>query len=228
MERHVGRARTSPTRSPCRCAPGRLAGHQGVELLLLQRTVHRDGRAGAGRLVEPDHGGQHGGGLVQADRVPARTTGSCSPGRRSAATGRVHQSAVDATARGRLDHRLPDVQRSGDMGTPQAFQQAASNINYTFNWFYVNNAHTAYYNSGWNPVRPANVDPNLPIQAASRTSGRTGTRRPTRPTTRRPRRIRTRSTRTTTSPGTTSRRWTTRRPASATAASTDPTCWTAG
>lgn len=54
------------------------------------------------------------------------------------------------------------------MGTPQAFQQAAANINYTFNWFYVNNAHTAYYNSGWNPVRPTNVDPNLPIVGAAR------------------------------------------------------------
>jgi acyl-homoserine lactone acylase PvdQ len=54
-----------------------------------------------------------------------------------------------------------------DMGTPQQFQQAASDINYTFNWFYVNNAHIAYYNSGWNPVRPAGVDPNLPIQAAA-------------------------------------------------------------
>ena len=54
-----------------------------------------------------------------------------------------------------------------DMATPQLFQQSAANINYTFNWFYVNNAHIAYYNSGWNPVRPANVDPNLPTQAAS-------------------------------------------------------------
>ena len=53
------------------------------------------------------------------------------------------------------------------MGTPQQFEQAASNINYTFNWFYVNNAHIAYFNSGWNPQRPANVDPNLPIQAGS-------------------------------------------------------------
>jgi acyl-homoserine lactone acylase PvdQ len=52
------------------------------------------------------------------------------------------------------------------MGTPQQFQQAASNINYTFNWFYVNNAHTAYYNSGFNPVRAPNVDPNLPTAAA--------------------------------------------------------------
>jgi acyl-homoserine lactone acylase PvdQ len=52
------------------------------------------------------------------------------------------------------------------MGTPAQFEQAAANINYTFNWFYVNNAHTAYYNSGNNPVRAANTDPNLPIQAA--------------------------------------------------------------
>jgi acyl-homoserine lactone acylase PvdQ len=54
-----------------------------------------------------------------------------------------------------------------DMGTAAQFEQSASNVNYTFNWFYVNNTDTAYYNSGWNPVRPANVDPNLPIQAAS-------------------------------------------------------------
>jgi acyl-homoserine lactone acylase PvdQ len=54
-----------------------------------------------------------------------------------------------------------------NMGTPQQFEQSASNINYTFNWFYTNNTDIAYFNSGWNPVRPANVDPNLPIQAAA-------------------------------------------------------------
>jgi hypothetical protein len=53
------------------------------------------------------------------------------------------------------------------MGTPQQFEAAAANINYTFNWFYVNNAHTAYFNSGNNPVRAADVDPNLPTQAAA-------------------------------------------------------------
>ncbi len=54
-----------------------------------------------------------------------------------------------------------------NMGTAQQFEQSAANINYTFNWFYTNNTDIAYYNSGWNPVRPANVDPNLPIQAAA-------------------------------------------------------------
>ncbi|GAA2048099.1 penicillin acylase family protein [Catenulispora yoronensis] len=48
---------------------------------------------------------------------------------------------------------------------PAGFQQAASNISYTFNWFYVDNQHTAYYNSGLNPTRPAVDDPNLPITA---------------------------------------------------------------
>ncbi|HEY3611030.1 MAG TPA: penicillin acylase family protein [Pseudonocardiaceae bacterium] len=54
-----------------------------------------------------------------------------------------------------------------NMGTAQQFEQSAANVNYTFNWFYTNNTDIAYYNSGWNPVRPADVDPNLPIQAAA-------------------------------------------------------------
>ncbi|MBS2531149.1 penicillin acylase family protein [Catenulispora sp. NF23] len=48
---------------------------------------------------------------------------------------------------------------------PAGFQQAASNVSYTFNWFYVDSQHTAYYNSGLNPTRPAQDDPNLPITA---------------------------------------------------------------
>ncbi|HET9656292.1 MAG TPA: penicillin acylase family protein [Kineosporiaceae bacterium] len=48
---------------------------------------------------------------------------------------------------------------------PATFQQAAADINYTFNWFYVDSTHSAYVNSGANPVRPANVDPTLPIAA---------------------------------------------------------------
>jgi acyl-homoserine lactone acylase PvdQ len=55
----------------------------------------------------------------------------------------------------------------GFVNSPQTFQQAASNINYTFNWFYVDSKHNAYVNSGANPVRPANVDPSLPIAATA-------------------------------------------------------------
>ncbi|WP_425470139.1 penicillin acylase family protein [Streptomyces tateyamensis] len=53
----------------------------------------------------------------------------------------------------------------GAVHDPTSFQQAAQNINYTFNWFYADSSHTAYYNSGNNPVRAAGVDPGLPVQA---------------------------------------------------------------
>ena len=39
------------------------------------------------------------------------------------------------------------------MRTPQQFMNAANQIGYTFNWFYTNNKHIAYFNSGLNPVR---------------------------------------------------------------------------
>ena len=38
------------------------------------------------------------------------------------------------------------------------FQRAASMIGYTFNWFYVDAEHVAYYNSGANPMRAKGVD----------------------------------------------------------------------
>ncbi|MEV6010816.1 penicillin acylase family protein [Streptomyces sp. NPDC051976] len=46
-----------------------------------------------------------------------------------------------------------------------SFQQAAQNINYTFNWFYADSRQTAYYNSGTNPVRADGVDASLPVWA---------------------------------------------------------------
>ena len=49
------------------------------------------------------------------------------------------------------------------------FQQAAADIGYTFNWFYVDSRNTAYYNSGTNPVRSAVMDPNLPALAGPQT-----------------------------------------------------------
>ena len=49
------------------------------------------------------------------------------------------------------------------MSTAAGFESAASNVAFDFNWFYVNSAHTAYFNSGLNAVRAANTDPNLPM-----------------------------------------------------------------
>ena len=51
------------------------------------------------------------------------------------------------------------------MSTPEGFMNAAAKIDYTFNWFYVNGRHVAYFNSGANPVRSKLVDPNFPVLA---------------------------------------------------------------
>ncbi|MGW1163781.1 penicillin acylase family protein [Streptomyces sp. NPDC002513] len=48
---------------------------------------------------------------------------------------------------------------------PQDFQSAVQHINYTFNWFYADSRHTAYYNSGDNPVRASGVDADFPVWA---------------------------------------------------------------
>ncbi|BDH04609.1 penicillin acylase family protein [Streptomyces seoulensis] len=48
---------------------------------------------------------------------------------------------------------------------PEDFQKAAQHINFTFNWFYADSAHTAYYNSGDNPVRASGVDAEFPVWA---------------------------------------------------------------
>jgi acyl-homoserine lactone acylase PvdQ len=51
------------------------------------------------------------------------------------------------------------------MGSASAFLDSASHVGYAFNWFYVNSADTAYFNSGLNPVRKAGANPNLPTRA---------------------------------------------------------------
>ena len=44
----------------------------------------------------------------------------------------------------------------------KSWMVGASEIDYTFNWFYADNRDIAYYVSGLDPVRPSFVDPNLP------------------------------------------------------------------
>jgi hypothetical protein len=56
----------------------------------------------------------------------------------------------------------------GSMRGPHDFQRAASLIGYAFNWFYVDSKHTAYLNSGSNPIRPSDVNPDLPVMGSRR------------------------------------------------------------
>ena len=48
------------------------------------------------------------------------------------------------------------------MESPAEFMRAACKIDYTFNWFYVDNRNVAYFNSGINPVRSKRAHPDLP------------------------------------------------------------------
>jgi hypothetical protein len=64
---------------------------------------------------------------------------------------------VDPSALGFANFNEPSK-----MSSPARFFASASKIAYTFNWFYVNRKHIAYFNSGENPIRPKDVDPNLP------------------------------------------------------------------
>ena len=64
---------------------------------------------------------------------------------------------VDPSALGFANFNDPTKMR-----TPRGFFHSACHVSYTFNWFYVNRNHIAYFNSGQNPVRPPGVDPTLP------------------------------------------------------------------
>ena len=63
------------------------------------------------------------------------------------------------SAIGFSDFNSPDK-----IASPEDFQEAANKIDYTFNWFYADTDHIAYFNSGANPVRAANTDADLPIE----------------------------------------------------------------
>jgi hypothetical protein len=54
----------------------------------------------------------------------------------------------------------------GAIHGPQDFFKAAYGIDYTFNWFYADPRHIAYFNSGLNPVRAPHTDPLFPSWAA--------------------------------------------------------------
>ncbi len=49
---------------------------------------------------------------------------------------------------------------------PQDFFDAAYKIGYTFNWFYADPTHVAYFNSGLNPLRAPHTNPLFPSWAS--------------------------------------------------------------
>jgi acyl-homoserine lactone acylase PvdQ len=59
-----------------------------------------------------------------------------------------------------------DFNNPDKVNSPESFMRAACRIDYTFNWFYIDNQHIAYFNSGKNPVRAPKVDPNFPTASS--------------------------------------------------------------
>jgi acyl-homoserine lactone acylase PvdQ len=49
------------------------------------------------------------------------------------------------------------------MADADAFRSSASNVDFPFNWFYINSRQSAYFDSGRNPLRAAGADPSLPM-----------------------------------------------------------------
>ena len=58
-----------------------------------------------------------------------------------------------------------DFNNPEKMGSPEEFMESACGIQYTFNWFFIDRDHIAYFNSGINPVRAARAHPDLPTPA---------------------------------------------------------------
>ncbi|HSD75903.1 MAG TPA: penicillin acylase family protein, partial [Solirubrobacteraceae bacterium] len=89
-----------------------------------------------------------------------------------AGRGRVHGRPVLFTAlRSTYFHEVDSARGFADFNdpasvtSPQSFMRAAAKIGYTFNWFYVDRDHTAYFNSGDNPLRARGATGQLPMAA---------------------------------------------------------------
>jgi acyl-homoserine lactone acylase PvdQ len=54
----------------------------------------------------------------------------------------------------------------------KSWEKGASKIEYTFNWFYVNSKHDAYFVSGRDPKRNPHADPNLPTWGTGKSEWR--------------------------------------------------------
>jgi acyl-homoserine lactone acylase PvdQ len=61
-----------------------------------------------------------------------------------------------------------DINDPDKVRNAHGFQRAMSKVGYAFNWFYVDNKHTAYFNSGNDPVRPRGPNYNLPVWGRKR------------------------------------------------------------
>ncbi|MBV9213162.1 MAG: penicillin acylase family protein, partial [Actinobacteria bacterium] len=86
------------------------------------------------------------------------------------ARGTVHGKKVAyARARTTYFHEADSALGFKELNDPgfvrdaKSFQRAASSINFSFNWFYIDSRDIAYYVSGWYPRRAAHTSPSFPV-----------------------------------------------------------------
>jgi len=78
------------------------------------------------------------------------------------------------TQRSTYGHEVDSVLGFGEFNDPgsvhsaKSFQKAASDIDYTFNWFYADSKDISYYSSGLLPKRSRLVEPDLPHWAGKK------------------------------------------------------------
>jgi hypothetical protein len=94
------------------------------------------------------------------------------------AYGRVHGRRVAFVRdRATYDHELDSAigfdlfNDPSFMRGPKAFQRAAYAIGYTFNWFYIDRRHIAYFDAGENVVRARGTNPLYPVASKFAWSG---------------------------------------------------------
>lgn len=88
------------------------------------------------------------------------------------ATATIHGKPYAFTKlRATYNHEVDSAVSFADWNSPDVVKDAKSwtkagfNDSLTFNWFYTDSKHVAYYNSGANPVRGKNTHPNFPVLA---------------------------------------------------------------
>ena len=72
--------------------------------------------------------------------------------------------SLQRSTRGReiLSATAFDALDTGAVTSPQTFIKAMSHVEYSFNWFYADDRHIAYFSSGRLPLRAPGTDPALP------------------------------------------------------------------
>ena len=138
------------------CETSRREADDRLDALHVPRPVPADGGADAARTPGPRTPADQTPAGTQTLRPSARARHRASPARRSRAS-RSPSRELRSTYFHEVDSaaRLLRLQRPRQDPLAADFQRAASKIGYTFNWFYADDKHIAYFNSGDNPVRAA-------------------------------------------------------------------------